>query len=150
MTLKRILLLLLAVWTFSGCAVLNFKSQDKELLLKQRVNDYIAFKNSQAADKEYEFLTPEYRKKISLVKFIKLQQKKIENMTVKSIDFVPGDDTANIELEADITAMGFSFQKVTFKQKWVLVDNQWYYDAKITSFKQLFMPQNSSGKTSGK
>lgn len=150
MDARKISIILIMALVGYGCAGLNLMKLDKRALLEKRVNQYVSFKKVEAFDKEYEFLSPNYRKKITLVKFIRAQKNKLDNISVKSIEYTSGEDIAKVKLEVDMMAMGFNLKGMIFTQQWVFVDKQWYYDAQPLGFKQLFMPKKTTEKKTGK
>ncbi len=115
-----------------------------EELLKERVSQYVESVATGNREKEYDFMPPSYTKEISKEKFIKRRKVKIEKIALKSIDYEKNSDKAVVMLLETLEVMsGYTFEDAPVRQNWILVDGQWYLDAKVNPLMELFNQKSS-------
>jgi hypothetical protein len=118
---------------FQGCGTKEtVKSlSDKEILLN-RVDVYWGHKIKQEFDKNYEFEEPLYRKKISLVNYIKgfnTYIVKWNRATAENIKMEDGTAMVGLKVRVQIKLPGIKMQEhdSLIEEKWVKVEGMWYH-----------------------
>lgn len=130
---RRLTISVLLFLLCSGCASTDsLKNANDEAVLRARVETYWAHKIRGELDKSYEFEDPFYRKKVTLVRYIKSLDTSVVKWlgaTVTGIDVK--EDSARVEVALKVKVRlpmiktGEDISMIT--EKWVRIDGVWYH-----------------------
>ncbi len=118
---------------FSGCVTKEArKDLTEEEILRQRIMAYWEFKIRQAFDKSYDFEDPLFRKKMTLVNYIKGFNTARAGWSGASIEGLKIEgDSAIVDMKVKVRIFASPSkpieQDVALKEKWVKVDGLWYH-----------------------
>lgn len=125
---------ILSLIIFSGCAKKEaIKSATDEEVLRERVMAYWNHRMKQELDKSYEYEDPIYKKKVSLVHYIKrlgVDPVKLIEVKIKGVRLE--DATASVDLDTRIElkapgAPGPFAVNMERKDRWGRIEGVWYH-----------------------
>ncbi len=134
--IKRLGLCITAIFLltiFSGCVTKEArKDVSDEEVLKERVMAYWQHKVRQEFDKSYGYEDPLFRKKISIVNYIKGFNTARAGWSGASIEGlkIEGDSAIvdmKVRVKITVSSSGNIEQDVALKERWVKVDGLWYH-----------------------
>lgn len=127
-------ILILSLIIYSGCAKKEtIKSGTDEEVLRERVMAYWNYRVKQEFDKSYEFEDPIYRKKVSLVSYIKrfgFDPAKMMGVNIKGVQME--DSAAQLDLKAKIEVRAPGAPRpltvdMDRKDRWGRIEGIWYH-----------------------
>ena len=118
---------------FQGCGTKEaVKTQTDEDFLRQRVTAYWDYKIKQEFDKTYDFEVPVYRKKVSLVNYIRSFRTNIVKWIQARIENIKIEDGAamldlTLRVRVKLPEVKSHESDSLIKEKWVKVEGIWYH-----------------------
>ena len=118
---------------FTGCATKEaVKSVPEEEILKERVTTYWNYKIHEEFDKSYEYELPLYRKKVSMVRYIKGINTTVLKWLGAKVDMITREDSSAIvdltlRIQMRLPGLKDAGHDAMIKEKWVKVEGMWYH-----------------------
>lgn len=131
--LKRLVAAIFLLTILSGCVTKEaIKDISDEEALRQRIMAYWNHKVKQEFEKSYEYEDPLFRKKMTIVKYIKGFNTARAGWSGASIEGLKIEgDSAIVDMKVRVKIVASSSgnieQDVALKEKWVKVDGLWYH-----------------------
>jgi hypothetical protein len=118
---------------FQGCVTKEaVKNVSEEEILRERVTAYWQYKANDEFDKIYEFEAPVYKRKVTLVHYIKGFNTNAVKWKKAAIENISMEETSamvdmNLRVRVKVPAIPAYEYDSLIKEKWVKVDGMWYH-----------------------
>lgn len=131
--LKPAIITIFSLTILSGCVTKEARKDiSDEEVLRHRIMAYWGHKIKKEFDKSYEYEDPLFRKKISMVNYIKgfnIAKASWSGASIEDLK-IEGDSAIvdmRVRIKIIVSSSGNLEQDVALKERWVKVDGLWYH-----------------------
>lgn len=119
------------VLCMAACSMMQQNGPSGEKALQKRVEAMMEAKVKDDWGRVYEYLEPDYKKKVSKEEFLGIRRKMtVLRYNIKSIEMEPSGRKATVTVKFAAEARGFEFDNLRDIQTWLKKGGVWYEQVK--------------------